>query len=102
MKRYAAALCACPLILLLTACATPGPILMTPRSSTVLFDPRPGLVSANDLVYRAEWPAVESNLSLGETTYFREYFFDQQNLNRFTNDFSFRRFQTYRSGTSVR
>ncbi len=102
MKRLLPAMCAGLFILLSGACVAPGPILPLAGTSTVLFDPVPGPISANELVFRGEWPAAESRLSLGETTYFREVIFDQQSLNRFSNDFSFRRFQAHRIGTSVR
>jgi len=75
----------------------------SPSAGTVLlFDATPSRFPASAFADRADWPSVPGRVPAGEITYYRERFVDYQSLHHPEYDYSYRRFETYREGTTYK
>jgi hypothetical protein len=78
-----------------------GPSAAAPRSSALLFDRHPGTWPTAAFAQRSDWPSTDSYYSPGEVIYYNDRFIDYQGRN-FSPDYSYRRFDTSRSGIGFR
>ncbi len=77
---------------------TPAPMQL---SSSLLFNPGPSAYAPDSFAYRSDWPSTQSYYQDGQFIFFRERFYDVQGLNLNPN-YTYRRFETYRSGFGYR
>ena len=98
----------CVLLLCLAAagCQTPCPEPVLPEfylpedgySSTLLFNRDPGVPPAELYAARSGWPGILSPTLPGDAVLVRERFIDWQGPGLRRQDFTFRRFDSYRVG----
>ena len=70
--------------------------------TTLLFDATPGYYLASDFAYRSDWPATDSFYSTGQVIFYRERFIDYQGPHYNHRNHTYRRFESYRTGTAYR
>jgi hypothetical protein len=72
------------------------------RQTTLLFDPTPGALSAEAFTRRSNWPVAYGPESLGERTYYVEYYCDYFSPYLHGRDDFTRIFRSYRVGELAR
>jgi hypothetical protein len=72
-----------------------------PTSSSLLFNASPSRYDATQFTFRSDWPSTPTYYQSGQVVAFREYFHDQQGSNS-NPSWTYRRFDTYRSGVGYR
>lgn len=89
---------------LIAGCASQSSYVapVAPMRAGLLFDAAPGYPIADALVWRGDWPSVQSGYDLGSQTWYRARVFDQQGLGRRNQGFTVRNFTSYRTGRSAR
>ena len=78
---------------LFTTTVSPGLLLNTSG--------RPGL-DAQLFAFRSSWPSTEGYVDLGETVFYRVTWYDRQAVWPNARDYSYRLFQSWRTGSHVR
>ncbi len=74
------------------------PYAEEPQSSLIFSaDPELTPIPA-DQITRADWPTTDGLTSYGQTTYFREYWYDQQSLGPNYVNYGYRTFTSWRDG----
>ncbi len=68
----------------------------------LIFDRRPGYFRATDFASRSSWPSTDSFYSPSQVIEFREHFVDYQGRPFSDWDYSYRRFDTRRTGVAFR
>jgi hypothetical protein len=70
-------------------------------NSSILFNPSPGAYHAGQFAYRSDWPSTPSYYQGGQFIWFQERLYDLQGRGQNPN-WTYRRFETYRSGFGFR
>ena len=69
------------------------------RKRSLLFLPVAGLTVVPPRAFgRADWPTTPGSYSLGETVYYRLWWYDRQRIGRHGQDYGWRRFEYSRAG----
>jgi hypothetical protein len=73
----------------------------SPPRASLLFSPSRSNYVASDFAYRSGWPSTNSYYQGGQIIYFNEHFYDYQGPVP-NQDWTYRQFDTYRSGFGYR
>ena len=71
-------------------------------AAALLFDRKPGRYHASEFAVRSDWPSTDSFYSPGQVIFFTERFVDFQGRGLDESDYTYRRFDTRRSGIGYR
>ncbi len=85
-----------------SVCEPPAAGQRADLATALLFDPRPGYYRASDFAVRSDWPSTTAFYSPGQVILFSERFVDDQRPGAGESDWTYRRFETVRSGFGYR
>lgn len=81
------------------ACCSAYP--SSPPRASLLFSPARSSYVASDFAYRSDWPSTNNYYQAGQVIYYNEHFYDYQGPGP-NQDWTYRQFDTYRSGFGYR
>jgi hypothetical protein len=74
-----------------------------PIASGLIFDRQPGTADASQFTWRSDWPSTDSYTRRPESIQYREHFHDSQGPgDNSLHDWTYRRFDSIRSGEATR
>jgi len=71
-------------------------------AANLLFDREPGRYVASDFAGRSDWPSTDAFYSPGQVIYFRERFVDYQGRGFDESNYTYRRFDSQKTGIGFR
>lgn len=83
-------------------CESPVAGARAELAAALLFDAQPGDYTASDFAVRSDWPSTTAFYSPGQVIFFSERFVDYQRPGAGESDWTYRRFETVRSGFGYR